>query len=264
MTFGDKLSKLRKENNLTQEQLADMLGVSRQSVSKWESNSAYPETDKLISLANLFKCSIDYLLKDECLTCSEYNNKYQNIKPNIISNHQKIVGYILLAVSLICGILTLLFAKDEESLILALIMSATLLSCSLICLFVKQKAGYWCAWAGFAPFVILSPQIVSMKFLAGIDITVICFYVIMFFVARKIFDANIVTNSKRNTLIIIAWVLLATVKLSIHIVPIILANFSFVFLISPLFYIQIDFIFYVIMAFLMTYTVRYLKSLKRS
>ena len=46
MTFGDKLTKLRKQKNLTQEQLSDMLGVSRQSVSKWESDTAYPETDK--------------------------------------------------------------------------------------------------------------------------------------------------------------------------------------------------------------------------
>ncbi|MEE1196810.1 MAG: helix-turn-helix transcriptional regulator, partial [Lachnospiraceae bacterium] len=42
MTLGDKISKLRKDNNYTQEQLAGILGVSRQSVSKWESNLAYP------------------------------------------------------------------------------------------------------------------------------------------------------------------------------------------------------------------------------
>ncbi len=64
MTFGEKLSKLRKEYNYTQEQLADILGVSRQSVSKWESDIAYPETDKLIELGKLFDCSMDYLLKD--------------------------------------------------------------------------------------------------------------------------------------------------------------------------------------------------------
>ena len=45
MTLGEKLSKLRKEYNYTQEQLADILGVSRQSISKWESDIAYPETD---------------------------------------------------------------------------------------------------------------------------------------------------------------------------------------------------------------------------
>lgn len=64
MTLGDKLSKLRKENNYTQEQLADVLGVSRQAISKWESDITYPETDKLIRMSELFDCSLDYLLKD--------------------------------------------------------------------------------------------------------------------------------------------------------------------------------------------------------
>ncbi len=64
MTIGDKLSKLRKENNYTQEQLADVLGVSRQAISKWESNITYPEIDKLIRMSELFNCSLDYLLKD--------------------------------------------------------------------------------------------------------------------------------------------------------------------------------------------------------
>lgn len=64
MTLGDKLSKLRKENNYTQEQLADVLRVSRQAISKWESNITYPETDKLIRISELFDCSLDYLLKD--------------------------------------------------------------------------------------------------------------------------------------------------------------------------------------------------------
>lgn len=65
MKFGEKLSKIRKEYNYTQEQLADILGVSRQSISKWESNIAYPETDKLIALGELFECSMDYFLKEE-------------------------------------------------------------------------------------------------------------------------------------------------------------------------------------------------------
>lgn len=64
MTLGDKLSKLRKENNFTQEQLAEILGVSRQAISKWESNTAYPETEKLLKLGELYGCSMDYLLKD--------------------------------------------------------------------------------------------------------------------------------------------------------------------------------------------------------
>ena len=56
MTLGEKISKLRKENNYTQEQLAEVLNVSRQAISKWESNITYPETDKLIRISELFCC----------------------------------------------------------------------------------------------------------------------------------------------------------------------------------------------------------------
>lgn len=65
MTTGEKLASLRKQNNYTQEQLAMLLDVSRQSISKWESNLAYPETEKLIRLSKLYGCSLDYLLNDE-------------------------------------------------------------------------------------------------------------------------------------------------------------------------------------------------------
>ncbi len=65
MTLGEKISKLRKEYNYTQEQLADVLGVTRQSISKWESNIACPETEKLIKMGKLFECSMDYLLNED-------------------------------------------------------------------------------------------------------------------------------------------------------------------------------------------------------
>ena len=64
MTTGEKIARLRKENNYTQEQLAALLGVSRQAISKWESDGAWPETDKLIRLSDLFGCTVDYLLKE--------------------------------------------------------------------------------------------------------------------------------------------------------------------------------------------------------
>ena len=65
MTLGEKISKLRKDCNYTQEQLAEILGVSRQSISKWESDITYPETDKLIKMGKLFECSLDYLLNED-------------------------------------------------------------------------------------------------------------------------------------------------------------------------------------------------------
>lgn len=63
--LSDNLKKIRKENNLSQEQLAEKLGVSRQSVSKWESNQAYPEMDKMIKLCQLFNLNIDDLLNQD-------------------------------------------------------------------------------------------------------------------------------------------------------------------------------------------------------
>ena len=64
MTTGEKLAALRKRKGITQERLSEILKVSRQSVSRWEMDAAFPETDKLIKLSKLLECSIDFLLND--------------------------------------------------------------------------------------------------------------------------------------------------------------------------------------------------------
>lgn len=65
MTFAEKLADQRRRHGMSQEQLADRLGVTRQSVSKWESGAAMPELAKLIALSELFQVSVDYLVKDD-------------------------------------------------------------------------------------------------------------------------------------------------------------------------------------------------------
>jgi len=65
LSFSEKLRALRKEKGLSQEQLAELLNVSRQSVSKWESGQTYPEIEKLIILSNLFKITLDDLVNDK-------------------------------------------------------------------------------------------------------------------------------------------------------------------------------------------------------
>ncbi len=64
MTTGEKIYNLRKEARITQEEFADKLQVTRQAVSKWESDAAYPETDKIIKIAQMFGVTCDYLLND--------------------------------------------------------------------------------------------------------------------------------------------------------------------------------------------------------
>ena len=111
MTLGEKIAKQRKEQNYTQEQLADILGVSRQSISKWESDVAYPETDKLIKLGKVFDCSMDYLLKDDVteksgVQGSDFSEKVEGISRRVITEKNKgklkkilkIAGIILAAV----------------------------------------------------------------------------------------------------------------------------------------------------------------------
>ena len=68
MNFADKLQLLRKQNGYSQEQLADKLGIARQTVSKWENGQAVPELNGLISLSELYGVTIDRIVKedDEC------------------------------------------------------------------------------------------------------------------------------------------------------------------------------------------------------
>ncbi len=65
MALSEKLYTLRKKSGLSQEQLAEQLGVSRQAISKWESGQSVPESDKLIVISSRFKVSLDYLLKED-------------------------------------------------------------------------------------------------------------------------------------------------------------------------------------------------------
>ena len=75
MNLGEKIKRLRKENNLSQEQLAEKLNVSRQAISKWEANKAYPDIENLILLRKIFDVTLDDLIIDENNIKSEYINK---------------------------------------------------------------------------------------------------------------------------------------------------------------------------------------------
>lgn len=66
MSFADNLKDIRKKQNITQEQLAEILSVSRQAISKWESGFGYPETEKLLILSKKLNVSLDYLFSERC------------------------------------------------------------------------------------------------------------------------------------------------------------------------------------------------------
>ncbi len=80
MKLSDNLKRIRKDNNLSQEQLAEKLGVSRQAVSKWESGQSYPEMDKVLLICKLFNYNIDELMNENVKEV--YENKQSKINFN--------------------------------------------------------------------------------------------------------------------------------------------------------------------------------------
>jgi transcriptional regulator with XRE-family HTH domain len=76
MHFAEKLQLLRKEKCMSQENLAEAIGVSRQAVSKWESGQSYPEIDKLAALSELFGVSIDSMIKDDNKAAEKNDSKW--------------------------------------------------------------------------------------------------------------------------------------------------------------------------------------------
>lgn len=76
MAISDKILSLRKENGLSQEAFAEKLGVSRQSVSKWESGTAMPDIDKIVSISEIFGVSTDFLLKKDSAETPSFDEAY--------------------------------------------------------------------------------------------------------------------------------------------------------------------------------------------
>ena len=78
MIFADKLIELRKKSGMSQEELAEKLGVSRQSVSKWEGAQSTPDLNRILEISKIFDVSTDYLLKDEIEAGKEISEKNNN------------------------------------------------------------------------------------------------------------------------------------------------------------------------------------------
>jgi len=119
MSIGQRISKLRKENNLSQEYIAEKLGVSRQAVSKWETDRSAPDTYNLISLAELFNVSVEYIAigkqpdnNQEIKRAEVEKNNLQLPKNNLST--QRIIGLILLGVGLLSVVLGIIFLFVSE------------------------------------------------------------------------------------------------------------------------------------------------------
>ena len=104
MNFNEKLIKLRKERGLSQEELGAAVGVSRQTISKWELAQSYPDFQKLVLLSDYFKISLDTLVKDidvEDVRDKNLNEKQLSMIYKDITPAKKTVGTV---VNIFCAI----------------------------------------------------------------------------------------------------------------------------------------------------------------
>lgn len=168
MTLGEKILKLRSTAKMSQGDLAEKLNVSRQSISKWETNQSVPELDKLIQLSDLFQISMDELVRSDDLDQRDKEEaEIPSAEPQptkvIIQRSlstQKIVGFILLALGLLCCILAL-FAGSG-----LLIIGGYIIFCSILCLLLKRYAGLVIGWITMIQAIILTPLFTGVRMLS--------------------------------------------------------------------------------------------------
>lgn len=112
MKFNEKLVKLRKENLLSQEELAEKLGVTRQTISKWELEQTTPDMDKLSQIAKLFNVSVDELLNEteEPIKANQASEKNKNKKNTAI-----VIILIIVLIVVLGGVGLAIFNKPAKS-----------------------------------------------------------------------------------------------------------------------------------------------------
>ena len=144
MYLGERIYTLRTAKNLSQEDLANALNVSRQSISKWETNSSVPELEKLIKLSEIFGVSLDELVLDKKPEpTSEPETKVVYVEPVQSGSSRKTIGTVLLCFAAFVWLLVAL----SGDIIAGFILASPFIVCGLICLLVRRFTGLWCFWA---------------------------------------------------------------------------------------------------------------------
>ena len=144
MSLGERIFKLRTEKEMSQGDLAAALEVSRQSISKWETNGSVPELDKLVKLSEIFGVSLDELILDQKRQeqKADPEAKVLYVERQAPRSTQKTVGVVLLCFAALVWLLVSLFGDILAGLVLA----SPFVACGLICLFVRKNVGLWCLW----------------------------------------------------------------------------------------------------------------------
>ena len=248
MSVGSRIFELRMSKNLSQSALADMLDVSRQSVSKWETDSAVPDLDKLMKLCNVFEVTLDELTGR---TDSMNGEPGKTEICSFPARTQQVFGYILFVMSFSVALLLLFRGRNEGDFIIMVPVLLALLICGMICIFLKQRALYWCIWTALAPISILTCTVDFRPFF--LVLMQLCCIAGMAFAALHFFkDVFVSANRRKGILLIAAWL----AAIAVYLINLGFAQMywllSFVF----------NFVIFALIAGLETYTVCYIRSLR--
>lgn len=178
MNIGSTIYKLRTAKNLSQEELAEQLDVSRQSVSKWETDASVPDLDKLLKLCEIFEVTLDELVgrevpKEETAGPPQPQVIVQTIQTkNSTFTPQRIVGYILLAFALFTPILLQCFVDGDSALAFVVIVSFPVAILGGLLISMIRGAAFWfiaILWKQYEiTFLLRSLGSVSSTLMSGI------------------------------------------------------------------------------------------------
>ncbi|HSL85679.1 MAG TPA: helix-turn-helix transcriptional regulator [Bacteroidales bacterium] len=142
MNLGERILEMRTRANMSQSDLADVLDVSRQSVSKWETNSSVPELGKLLKMSEIFEISMDDLVRGEreTLVSASEDTVRSNQSPG--KEAQKFIGFGLMGVGSVIFVLVL-FLGDFLS---ALVFAVPFLTTGVVTIIAKKHTALWNGW----------------------------------------------------------------------------------------------------------------------
>lgn len=126
MTFADKILALRKNNGMTQEELAEKLNVSRQAISRWEMGTAQPDVENVLQISKLFSVTTDYLIDDS--RNAEETVRTENTNAKMEDKKVKYSGWLIIGFVLLLFAVFFLIASIDR-------LSIAFVAASLGCVF---------------------------------------------------------------------------------------------------------------------------------
>lgn len=251
MRIGEKIYEQRTAKGLSQEQLAELLEVSRQSVSKWETDSAVPELDKLVRMCDIFEITLDQLTGRQERPSAPAPEMPPKAAPNTLTP-TRVLGVVLIGISLLGGRLAPLLVMYPESRYVLGPLLLAILACGIICLCLKKHVGYWCTWSALFPLCFLIPHIAGLPVLSAIGgMELLCFVAIALWATKRFPPLAVRVTGKRLTLLISLCLLcLLAWAAALFLIP----YFMLLCLVNCLLYAAL--------AVLLTYTARCIKTLK--